>query len=113
MAAMSQTEHWEYRLVIAAMAAVVAAMSGAIVVLYKQGFKELKDHSQIEAEMAEMLGKVSLLLQQIPEHLRNNQSAIDATLNSFRTCMSGCAEAQRSEERRVGKACRSRWSPYS
>ena len=94
MAVMSQTEHWEYRLVIAAMAAVIAAMSGAIVALYKQGFKELQDHSKTEAEMAEMLGKVSLLLQQIPDHLRRNQGAIDAALNSFRSCMSGCSEAQ-------------------
>ena len=28
----------------------------------------------------------------------------------FKTAMEGCV--QRSEERRVGKECRSRWSPY-
>mgnify|MGYP007026196289 CR=1 FL=1 len=28
------------------------------------------------------------------------------------TVISGCTDSDRSEERRVGKECRSRWSPY-
>ena len=30
----------------------------------------------------------------------------------FNTSMTGYLEVMRSEERRVGKECRSRWSPY-
>ena len=35
---------------------------------------------------------------------------IDKQANSTKTL--GCYDADRSEERRVGKECRSRWSPY-
>ena len=39
------------------------------------------------------------------EHLKNIQ-------RSFSVYRIDCGSAERSEERRVGKECRSRWSPY-
>src|SRR3712207_9418794 len=45
-----------------------------------------------------------------------NQSVADMTINKLRERASVAkmvvAEINRSEERRVGKECRSRWSPY-
>ena len=39
---------------------------------------------------------------------KHGRMDIDACMDSFRPYL----EANRSEERRVGKECRSRWSPY-
>ena len=42
--------------------------------------------------------------------------ALNTKIETIKTELDGCAskltEIQRSEERRVGKECRSRWSPY-
>ena len=37
---------------------------------------------------------------------------VDVIANQIEICKSYIAERPRSEERRVGKECRSRWSPY-
>ena len=38
--------------------------------------------------------------------------ALVSIIGTFYTGYKGLREAHRSEERRVGKECRSRWSPY-
>ncbi len=38
-------------------------------------------------------------------------SVVDSTVEDSWVCVL-CSEEERSEERRVGKECRSRWSPY-
>ena len=50
------------------------------------------------------------LFEQLSDHARDVSFQVqfwDGVKRSF-----GAGEAQRSEERRVGKECRSRWSPY-
>ena len=47
----------------------------------------------------------------IPTH--NTLAASSAQIiNGIRAQLPASAQEQRSEERRVGKECRSRWSPY-
>ena len=52
------------------------------------------------------------------EELKNKQTEMNNTITEKKTTLEGInsriteAEEQRSEERRVGKECRSRWSPY-
>ena len=43
-----------------------------------------------------------------------NRESLEITLREGRTCFYSRSRgtAERSEERRVGKECRSRWSPY-
>src|SRR5260221_804586 len=44
--------------------------------------------------------------------VKRGQELIDAGLDEYRLSMDGATRQTRSEERRVGKECRSRWSPY-
>ena len=44
-----------------------------------------------------------------PENWTNLKST---TINGLKVVAEGTVKAERSEERRVGKECRSRWSPY-
>ena len=51
------------------------------------------------------------------EELKNKQTEMNNTITEMKTTLEGInsriIEAEeRSEERRVGKECRSRWSPY-
>src|SRR3712207_9457710 len=39
-------------------------------------------------------------------------NGVAAVLSMLQTCVPGLTVVNRSEERRVGKECRSRWSPY-
>ena len=55
-------------------------------------------------------------LEDYGEHLRecdiNDNTLAKSTNKALRECTCGLQQALRSEERRVGKECRSRWSPY-
>ena len=52
------------------------------------------------------------------EELKNKQTEMNTTIIEMKNILEGInsriteAEERRSEERRVGKECRSRWSPY-
>ena len=46
------------------------------------------------------------------DHLKDDNEARANVLNAFREVESRANYRSRSEERRVGKECRSRWSPY-
>ena len=54
----------------------------------------LKDYSKLEECISEEINKESSLLQSIYKETGDSEERV------------------RSEERRVGKECRSRWSPY-
>ena len=43
---------------------------------------------------------------------KSRVEAIDKLIESFQAANPGITVKHRSEERRVGKECRSRWSPY-
>ena len=45
-------------------------------------------------------------------HEKNKGSRLSSQLGQFYSFEGGSCECGRSEERRVGKECRSRWSPY-
>ena len=49
------------------------------------------------------------ILNRVPEQSR---MPFRWTINPYRGCSHACLYCTRSEERRVGKECRSRWSPY-
>ena len=56
-------------------------------------------------------------LQKAIEKLNIEVKGIEGNNTSAKTqtgekCEKSCCEKERSEERRVGKECRSRWSPY-
>ena len=67
--------------------------------------------SLLKVERPEMLESYTRQLEKSPNHfpleLSENISAASHLLESLPKC-----EFERSEERRVGKECRSRWSPY-
>ena len=46
------------------------------------------------------------------EELKNKQTEKNNTISEMKTTLEGLNRITRSEERRVGKECRSRWSPY-
>ena len=50
----------------------------------------------------------------LPNEILNNQSSIIVLHKLFNECLANhkLPSLWRSEERRVGKECRSRWSPY-
>ena len=83
----SGTPHAEYRIVIGALATVV-------VVQYWQAAREREAHSKSEAEVSRMCGELSLLLRQIPDHLRRHGELAQTIATEFRNCMSNCAVAQ-------------------
>src|SRR3989449_8207993 len=69
------------------------------------------------ALVANVAREVSLLPQfpkEIPAYSLNRACASSgqAVANAYDEIMLGDADVVRSEERRVGKECRSRWSPY-
>ena len=61
------------------------------------------------SQISELKGAVSQLSSTIEERLGNFGSSIG---NSLTQQTQSTHKALRSEERRVGKECRSRWSPY-
>ena len=54
---------------------------------------------------------LQLLLSAIIPHV-NVDNGIDILLATYILVSTGIVSGERSEERRVGKECRSRWSPY-
>ena len=58
-----------------------------------------------------------MIFGQYQRHLSHTQRALSDLLKQARAALGECAlelraTGSRSEERRVGKECRSRWSPY-
>ena len=45
-------------------------------------------------------------------HVASTEGLSAITVNAHSTEVASCTFEERSEERRVGKECRSRWSPY-
>ena len=64
----------------------------------------------IRNELQADAGEFSLPPKTVIAHVAQEVSAIDAPAIDY--VMDGDIEMRRSEERRVGKECRSRWSPY-
>ena len=65
----------------------------------KQEISDLKD--QIEEELAKVKDRIAEL-----------QNAINASKQMYSAACTRLGVPNRSEEHRVGKECRSRWSPY-
>ena len=85
----SETPHAEYRVVIGALATVV-------VVQYWQAAREREAHSKSEAEISRLCGELSLLLRQIPDHLKSHSELVQRIAVEFRDCTGHCAAAQES-----------------
>src|SRR2546426_6187348 len=64
------------------------------------------------ADDAQIRAEVIALTTRLVDFLRHNNWAIVMPDGKVSTIFFGRADQQRSEERRVGKECRSRWSPY-
>ena len=52
------------------------------------------------------MDKIQETFNKDPEELKSKQTVMNNTINEIKNSL------ERSEERRVGKECRSRWSPY-
>src|SRR3989454_4793875 len=64
------------------------------------------------ADTAEMAGQYLARLADTPAGHQDGRARLVAVVKSVLDVLEGPEEAERSEERRVGKECRSRWSPY-
>ena len=78
----------------------------------------VKRSEQLNTAVAPLQQKLSQLEQrlaafdQIAGQIEQFQKNAEALQENQRSAQAGLEQTQRSEERRVGKECRSRWSPY-
>ena len=71
------------------------------------------DFPSITAAVSEMVNLRAILnLPKLIEHFLTDIHGEDEAFNHVIQNSSGAIRSSRSEERRVGKECRSRWSPY-
>src|SRR3712207_7648679 len=96
----------------------MCALSGQLYVFFffqaEDGIRDIGDWSSdvCSSDLSERSARTSSMLASAGGRMRSESSSASSgsRLPSRRTASSN--PARRSEERRVGKECRSRWSPY-
>ena len=96
----------------------IAMLTGREALIKNGDVKEARIH-QLESELAMLREELRIngtRMQRIDPHRRTQYTAVERMAILELPAMRGWSKAEtarrRSEERRVGKECRSRWSPY-
>src|SRR5215217_2851937 len=72
----------------------------------------LRLHSSMRWADEHMTGRVKDSIPRPRQPVLQRATGLPGTTWCCTSCWPTCCRGQRSEERRVGKECRSRWSPY-
>src|SRR3712207_9100445 len=78
----------------------------------KKPYVGLKDIRLYASELADQLGMKNIDIEDYLDDLNARKLVDIKSLKAIGLHGASLAELERSEERRVGKECRSRWSPY-
>ena len=79
---------------------------------FDPNYKLLDEMYQDDYYPAFLVDKVKDELQKVIALLESGETDTEVVQETLDEAVCGINDLQRSEERRVGKECRSRWSPY-